>query len=94
MKRILVALLFAVLLSSCACPVRLMNPNTGTNEVVKSYGLFDQNTEKRSDVIYNVSAGTVIASILFCETIFVPVFGIGYSLYEPAKIMKTNNGDN
>lgn len=80
-KALLLLLLF--FLSGCAGAKYLENPATGKKERVEPYGIFNMNSHKRSDVVYDISAGTVISSIILCETIIVPVLGVGYQLYEP-----------
>lgn len=49
----------------------------------ESYGLLDADTVKKPDVHYEVSVANVIVSVIFSETIFVPVYLIGFHLYEP-----------
>ena len=56
-----------------------------------SYGLF--NASRRSpNVCYEVSAGNVIWSIFLIETVFFPVYFIGFSIMNPMR-MKSGPSD-
>jgi len=54
-------------------------------EVVKPYGLFDMKNANPK-VVYKVSTRVIIWSIIYSETIFVPVILLGKYLYEPAQV--------
>ena len=71
------------LLASCADD-KVININ-GDNVKVEPYGWMDESTVKNDSVVYKVNTGNVILSIVFCETIVVPVLLTGKSLYEPVK---------
>lgn len=91
MKRFLLLLpLAGLLIASCADSRLLHNPETGKMEVVEPYGLFNTASTRNPNVVYDVSAGTVICSIVFFQTIFVPVIGIGYKLWQPVAFTNTN----
>jgi hypothetical protein len=85
MRIVLLLLAVAVLAAGCAGPQILYNPKTEKYERVEPYGLFNQASKKRDDVVYDISAGTVIVSIVFCETIVIPVLGVGNQLWEPVR---------
>lgn len=50
----------------------------------ETYGLFNVDEAKDRCVNYTISIGNVVWSIILIETIFMPVYFIGYSLYEPS----------
>ncbi len=58
----------------------------GIKTHVETYGLFNQDVHKNDRVVYEVSAGSVIFSIILCETVVVPVYLIGFDLYQPVKV--------
>lgn len=50
------------------------------------YGLFDKDEYQMDTVYYRVSKGNVVLSIIFSETIIVPVWLIGFDLYYPDRL--------
>ena len=48
-----------------------------------TYGLFNGNDERNPDIEYRLIIGNVVWSVIFCETIVVPLYFFGFSLYEP-----------
>jgi hypothetical protein len=79
MKRALIALTLAaaVALSGCAGSLRT------TAATYKPYGFFNENEVRQPNVKYQLSAGSVIVALLFSETFFVPLYIIGWDLFEP-----------
>ena len=51
--------------------------------VYQPYGMFDEHEVKADSIVYRVVAGNVVWSIIGFETVIVPVWLIGYDLYEP-----------
>jgi hypothetical protein len=83
MKKILAAfmvLVMAAFLSGCARDTRI----NGTT--YEAFGLANQEAKRDPNVIYELSAGSVIVGILLCETIIVPIYIVGWDLYEPVKM--------
>ena len=78
-KSIVTALLIGsiALLSGCAGE-RNINGKT-----YPPYGLCNENARKVEGVTYEVSAGSVICAIIFSETVIVPVYVVGWDLFEP-----------
>ena len=79
-----ISLLFLVLvlvlvLTSCADKKKI----DGT--VYKPYGIVNEDACKNDSIVYQVSPGSVICSILFCETIVVPIYTLGWDLFEPVR---------
>jgi hypothetical protein len=56
------------------------------------YGLIDQNDIKNDSIHYELSAGNLILSIIFIETVIVPIQYGGYYLFEP--VGKVNSKPN
>ena len=91
MRRIVLIFIVSVFLASCATSKYLEDPQTKKFVRVEPYGLFNMNTKKNPNVVYEISAGTVICSIIFFESIVIPVIGIGYQLWVPMYFTNTNN---
>jgi len=85
MKKVLAILLVSMLLfSSCATRTVLVIDNQPT--MVKPYGWVNKNAQKRDDVKYELSAGSIIFSALFINTLVMPVWLTGWKLYTPVAV--------
>jgi len=73
---VLVILIWKLLFSFCA------QPKTIDGQVIQPYGLFNPE-DKKEDIQYKVSMGSVIVGALSFETIVFPVYIFGWNLYEP-----------
>lgn len=69
---------------SCAT-TKVMQTEQGV-EVIKPYGVLNKNARKRDDVVYEMSAGNVVISILTFHTVVIPVWLIGWKLYNPINV--------
>lgn len=81
MKKIFLVLAASFMLASCA-DSKVMKIN-GENVEVKPYGWMNKNSRKVEGVKYDVCTGSVVWSILLCESIVAPVLFTGLSLFEP-----------
>lgn len=79
-------LLFTFLTLTSLLFVSCADDKTIGNVTYKPYGLANEETVKDVNVKYQLSAGSVICAIIFSETIIVPVYVIGWDLYEPVKL--------
>lgn len=80
MKKLLIPILAILMLSSCA-DSKTFNIN-GKETTVEPYGWFD--TTKANDSInYRVNTGNIVLSVVFSETIVVPILLTGDQLWEP-----------
>jgi len=52
----------------------------------ETYGWFNESTYRSKDVCYSVSVGNVVWSILLVETIVMPIYFLGFSLYNPIRM--------
>lgn len=77
MKKIILVALVAAFLGGCADTANI------NGKTYDSYGLFNEKTAKNDAVEYAIIPGNVIWSIILCETVVMPVYFIGFSLYEP-----------
>jgi len=76
MKYLLV-LVLAVLLVGCGDTKVINNIDYDT------YGLFNEEEKRNPDIEYELIVGNVVWSVILFETIAVPIYMIGFSLYEP-----------
>lgn len=60
----------------------------GRSLTVEPYGIFTTD-DKIDSVHYEVNAGNVVWSIVLAETIFVPVWLVGWEIYEPKTMINT-----
>ena len=81
------ALLACLLLSACGRPQYL----GGTH--YETYGLLNESTWRAKNVCYEASAGNIILSIVFIETIIFPVYFVGFSLFNPVRLKRDANDD-
>lgn len=80
MKRLLaLALASTLLLTSCGNDMIIDGKHYDT------YGVFNMESKRDDGILYEVSAGSVIWAIILCETIVVPVYIIGWDLWQPVK---------
>lgn len=77
MKKILLSLVLVLALSSCAEKKKI------DGVTYKPYGWLNEASCKNDSIQYEISSGSIIVAIIFSETIIVPVYTIGWDLYEP-----------
>ena len=87
MKRLallsILLLVVASLFTSCAEPKTIeINKK---QVVVQPYGLANEQAVKNDSVVYQMSSGSVICAIIFCETVIAPIYIVGWDLYEPVR---------
>lgn len=83
MKKLISLFLVLMILSSCADDkVLCIN---GEQKVVEPYGWGNIHEKKVEGVVYDLSVGNVVWSVILCETIIVPIWLTGWELYEPVK---------
>ena len=80
MKKVIFLLAIMVSLVSCADSKEFIIDSK--NVTVEPYGWFDE-TQKNDSINYKVNTGNVVLSIIFCETIIVPILLTGNELWEP-----------
>ena len=86
MKKLFTIMLIAgaTLISSCTKD-KEFKTDAGTI-VATPYGLANQDVKKIDGVTYELSAGDVFWSIIFSETIVVPVYLVGWRIYQPVQL--------
>jgi len=73
-------LLLLLLLNSCADSKEFKINNK--NVIVEPYGWFDTK-EKNDSINYKINTGNIVLSVIFSETIVVPIVITGTQLWEP-----------
>ena len=86
MKIRAIATILASTMLLAACGENWTDPNT--KKEYGTYGLFNEDTDRNPDVNYKISVGNVVWSIILVETIIMPVYFIGFSLYNPVGLKK------
>jgi hypothetical protein len=77
MKRIIALILVASTLTACGSSKMI------DGKLYSTYGLLNESTQKNDKIAYQMSVGNLILSIVFCETIIVPIILVGYDFFEP-----------
>lgn len=85
---IALAVAAGLLVSGCTQPLE-----TKEGKKYDSYGLVNKSRFKSQHVCYHVPAGSIILGIIFVETIIVPVYIVGWDLYNPDRVKKDANDD-
>lgn len=75
----------AFMMSSCADSKDFVI--NGETVTVEPYGWADHQTVKNDSVLYEANMGNVILSVVFCQTIVVPVFLTGWYIMEPVALV-------
>jgi hypothetical protein len=84
-KKIATVLLAITLATGCADNRNLNVPGKGMIEV-ETYGFLNEVNHVEDCVNYELSMGNVIWSVILSETLVMPVYFVGFSLYEPVSI--------
>jgi hypothetical protein len=59
------------------------NEKVINGKTVPVYGLVNEDAKRDPNIKYEMSPGSVIVAIIFSETIFVPVYVLGWDLFQP-----------
>lgn len=81
MKKLLLtaALAVSIALASCA------DSRVIDGKRYEPYGIANKEEHKDPDIVYRMDAWSVVFSVVFVETLIVPVYIIGWKLWEPVK---------
>lgn len=77
MKKLIIALLTITMLAGCGEPITIDGKEYPT------YGFLNQVTSKSDNMCYEVSIGNIVWSILLIETVIMPVYFVGFSIFNP-----------
>jgi len=78
-------IIFALALSLISCG----NDKTIDNKNYQTFGIVNQDIARDPNIVYEISAGSVIWGIILSETIIVPVYIIGWDLWQPVRAKST-----
>lgn len=76
----------SMMLAACGQPIDYQGKHYPT------HGVFNEDAAKSKDMCYEVSVGNVVWSIILIETIVMPIYFIGWSLWNPVG-PKSANGE-
>lgn len=88
-KIIAVKLALAVALSLAACG----NTKQIDGVTYDVYGFFNAAEKRNPAIDYEVSAGSVFWAIVFSESIIIPLYIVGYDLFQPVGKLPTIKGE-
>jgi len=91
-KILFLCLILTSLFTSCAEP-KSFKDKSGNEFTAKPFGWANENSQMKDTVVYEVNAGNVILSIIFSETVIVPVILTGWELYEPVRLKDSNEAN-
>jgi major membrane immunogen (membrane-anchored lipoprotein) len=80
MNRPLLALILASTLALSACGA---DEKTIEGITYGTYGIVNKEEMRNPNIQYEISGWSIFWSVIFCETIIVPVYFIGWDLYQP-----------
>jgi len=87
-KAVATTLIAIMLTAGCAdnrnMPISKNDPHLKVE--VLTYGLFDKATVAHPCVTYELAWGNLVWSTVFLYTVIVPVYMVGFSLYEPVSV--------
>lgn len=96
-KSLAVAMIAVMTMTGCADNKNLpiSKDDVSIKSEVQTYGLFDRESVENPCVTYELSWGNIIWSVVLIETIVVPIYMVGFSLYEPVSVDREciNNTD-
>lgn len=91
-KILFLCLILASLFTSCAEP-KTFKDKSGNQFTAEPFGWANENSQMKDTVVYEVNAGNIIFSIIFSETVIVPVILTGWQLYEPVRLKDSNEAN-
>lgn len=80
MKRVFLILTLSstMLLSACGADEKTID-----GVAYGTYGVVNKEEMRNPDIHYEISGWSIAWSVIFCQTIIVPVYFIGWDLYQP-----------
>ena len=86
MKKLLIILSLGLLLISSCTSKKSFQTNVNTTIVAEPYGIADKDEKQLDTVVYKISAGNVFWAVIFSETIIVPIYFVGWDIYQPVRL--------
>ena len=88
MKKLMALAVVTGLLTGCGHPANI------DGKTYDTYGFLNQDTAKNPNIRYEISVGNVIWSCILVETIFAPVYLLGFDLFNPISKIDTTTAPN
>lgn len=85
---LLMLIVITLFASSCA-DSKDFKDEKGKSFTAEPYGWANSDANKVDGVVYEVNFGNVFWSVVFSETIIVPVYLTGWKLFEPVRYNQT-----
>jgi hypothetical protein len=76
---VIVILFFVIMVSGCG------ESKTINGIEYDTYGLFNKADYRNPEIKYNIIVGNIVWSAILVETIIIPIYFMGFSLYEPVR---------
>lgn len=77
MKKFIALFAAVAMLSACGRPIEYNGREYPT------HGVFNEDSSKSEDMCYKISVGNVVWSVILIETIIMPIYFVGFSLWNP-----------
>jgi uncharacterized protein YceK len=90
MKKLIATLMIVSMLAGCGQPA-VITTMDGKTQKYPTYGFLNQSTNKSDKVCYEYSVGNVVWSVIGFGTVVIPVYIVGFSLFNPVSA-KTDKG--
>lgn len=83
MKRIVSMLMVIVFLVTSMSIIGCGDTKSINGKTYDTYGLFNKDDKRNSDIEYEIIYGNIVWSVLLCSTVIAPIYFLGFSMYEP-----------
>jgi predicted small secreted protein len=83
-KIMLVAALAASMLTLSGCG----NDKTINGTHYDTFGIANESSHRDPKILYEISFGSVLCALFFVETVIVPLYVIGWDLWQPVKVVQ------
>lgn len=94
MKKLIALALIAAMLTGCSHSYTVPAKNGNLAVTYPTYGLVDAAEHKSDKMCYSMSVGNVILAIILIETVVVPLWVVGWELYNPVREKPANGSCN
>lgn len=83
----LIMTLLIMAFGGCTETMKFEDPSTDPPMIVvaEPYGIFNEKDKRVDGVVYELSVGHLVWSVILCETLVAPAYFIGWNLYQPVE---------
>ena len=87
MKKTIISLLVTLsVMAFCSCSKNKDITLNGKTRTFEPYGWANDDVKANDSLIYEVNVPDVIISVIFCETVLVPICITGWDIKEPVRV--------